>query len=322
MKILNDGMQMIQDHVFSGSAAKHGKWIPMPIISDKKSPRIHLGTIANIVNSLVKKARPSFTIDDIINESKLLGIDIDKMFNRTENRKDDYGHRRSIGDLLGGHGLHLASRKEKSSTGEKKYYICNNIITESYFDTINTMVPNDFSPVDISGAKNTISVSIHNQKSNGIRISEFNSNPAFSRFRLTEREPYTKGKCHIRRFNLQEWCPRKQEWCNVLSPGHWCIYFTSQNDLPVPDDCLFIDDHFLQRIRNRPKAIIVLRTKHDIVYYDACDTETIGRTCINIIKIRQRDNYYAFDVVKPIEPKYLLSHVGDDNKLREIVQKQ
>jgi hypothetical protein len=114
------------------------------------------------------------------------------------------------------------------------------------------------------------------------------------RFKYVEIESYTRhNNQHVRRFNLQQYCPVNGHHCRMLVPGTWHLNFESEDETPVDDGVCVISERRRERIENYPKHIIVCREKHSTHYYDACDTETIGRTAIFILKNRAEcEDYY------------------------------
>ena len=112
-------------------------------------------------------------------------------------------------------------------------------------------------------------------------------------FHFTEIEPYTRhSRCHVRRFNLQQWCPLAERWCRVLMPGNWCQNFESEDETPVNDDICVIKSTLLEAIKNPPKAVIVCQEKHGIQYFSANSTVEIGMAALHLVKERHKQGYY------------------------------
>ena len=134
---------------------------------------------------------------------------------------------------------------------------------------------------------------------NNMNITKFNA-ANLKRFQYVEVDPYTRDSGqHVRRFVLHQHCPILDKYCRMLVPGNWNVNFKSDDGKPVDDDTCVISQHRIDNLENRPygsrpKHIIMCREKHFTYYYDAPDTETIGRTAIHILKKRAEGScYYA-----------------------------
>jgi len=149
-------------------------------------------------------------------------------------------------------------------------------------------------------------------------ISEFKSNHVISkildlRFRFVEAEPYMRCDHHVRRFNVEEWCPIVERWSRILLPGTWYQNFKSDTELPVGDDKCIIRESLLEDIYNPPSAIIIRKEKHDTCYYSGDSTEMIGITALHILMERHEQGFYR-PGTEPIEPKRTLEEFADSPK--------
>lgn len=139
-----------------------------------------------------------------------------------------------------------------------------------------------------------------------MNIIEFNKSfgTNLEQFRLVEIESYVRHNGHhVRRFNLQQYCPTIDSYCRMLVPSHRSLNFTSQIKTPLSDDECVIKDSLLEDIENPPKYIIVCEEKYSTNYFHACTTEVIGRTAIHILKERaQQGFYYELDLTDREDP--------------------
>ncbi len=130
-------------------------------------------------------------------------------------------------------------------------------------------------------------------------------------FRFVEKLYMRHNHYHVRRFNLEQWCPIVEKWHRMLLPGNWNQIFKSDNKTPVPNEKCIIAPRLLRAIENPPKAIIVVREKHGINYYDANSTEGIGRASLQILGERENQGYYSAIGELPEPPKHKPEYFDD-----------
>lgn len=131
-----------------------------------------------------------------------------------------------------------------------------------------------------------------------MNITQFNEdwnkrNKRNKSFRFVEIEPYVRhNNKHVRRFNLQQYCPKIDKYCRMLLPGHWGHNIVSDDETPIIDEKCFIRDSLLRDLAKPTKYIIICKEKHGTNYFDASTTEVIGCTAIHILKSRAEQGYY------------------------------
>lgn len=147
------------------------------------------------------------------------------------------------------------------------------------------------------------------------------------RFRYVEICPYVRdhNKHHVRRFNLEQWCPNANKWFRMLLPGTWHQNFESENETPVSDDECVIRERVLNQIEfvsgGVGIAIIVCEEKHCTQYFDASTTEAIGRAALHLLRERNDQSYYYDPGDPPEEPKTKPDFI-EDEELRTACEKQ
>lgn len=142
-------------------------------------------------------------------------------------------------------------------------------------------------------------------------------------FRFSEKK-YTRLESgrHVRRFQLEEWCPLAQKYYPVLSTGRWYFVAESADATPVRDDQIVFSDRLLNAIRNRPKEIAVFREDNGNRYFDACTTEDIGRACVSVLKQRKQEGWFTKPGPEPVPPSRKPEDFEDDKELQKAVTRQ
>jgi len=126
---------------------------------------------------------------------------------------------------------------------------------------------------------------------------------------------------HVRRFNIQQWCPLAGRWYRVLMPGVWYQNFESEDETPINDDICIIKPALLKVLENPPKAVIVCREKHGVQYFSANNTEEIGLAALHIVKERHEQGYYSLGV-EPIKPDRKPEDFLDSPKFATVAKKE
>lgn len=145
-----------------------------------------------------------------------------------------------------------------------------------------------------------------------------------NQFRLAESEPFTRSNGNaVRRFILEQHCPKAEKFVEMLIPGQWHLSFEGQGSQAPTDTEIVIPDKFTKRIKEivDEKWIMVVSEHHGERYFDATSTEAIGLACLKLIKYRKDNGYYSAPK-EPEQPKYKPEDIADDHSLTKVVKRQ
>lgn len=117
---------------------------------------------------------------------------------------------------------------------------------------------------------------------------------------------------------VQQWCPIAKIWSRI--PGSLLDYGRSHFSIDNSTPSDYIPEHMVRATEEyannaySAKCILVIKGKHDDVYYDASTTESLGRACIKTLIDNRDSGCYQVWEQDPQAPTYDLESLQQFDK--------